>query len=408
MTAFPLASKPIHVPDEVLDDLRARLRADPAAAGRGQRGLVLRRPGRLPRRAGRVLARRLRLAQGRGRDQRLRALPRARRRGAGAFHAQARSRPGPDPADPHPRLAVDVLALVEGDRPARRPGGVRRRPGRRVRRHRAVAARVRVPRAAHRQPGHELLEDGRPLAHADDRDPRLLEVRRRRLRRRRAGHRPARPQVRRRAVRHPHRLRACSSTSSPARARGALRGTDPSPTACPPRSARGSSSWTAVRGPPGRAHARRRHPRARAERLARRFARVDPGALDRVERQRRRRRARVQQGRPAHPRHDLLGDQLDRHLDPLLRQREPLPLDASHDRTPVVEAPTGITFVTYENPPGIHTADERVRAFENGPQAAWYNHVNVTAHDHGGHFIPWENPDAWVADLRRTFRDRRP
>lgn len=33
-------------------------------------------------------------------------------------------------------------------------------------------------------------------------------------------------------------------------------------------------------------------------------------------------------------------------------------------------------------------ADERVRAFENGPQAEWFNHVNVNAHDHGGHFIP--------------------
>ena len=31
---------------------------------------------------------------------------------------------------------------------------------------------------------------------------------------------------------------------------------------------------------------------------------------------------------------------------------------------------------------------------------------NVTAHDRGGHFIPWEIPDEWVADLRRTFRGR--
>ena len=42
------------------------------------------------------------------------------------------------------------------------------------------------------------------------------------------------------------------------------------------------------------------------------------------------------------------------------------------------------------------------------PQAEWFNHVNVNAHDHGGHFIPWENPDAWVSDLRRTFHGRRP
>jgi hypothetical protein len=73
-----------------------------------------------------------------------------------------------------------------------------------------------------------------------------------------------------------------------------------------------------------------------------------------------------------------------------------------------VEAPVGLTFVTYENPPGIRTAAERVGAFKTGPQAAWFNYVNVNAHDQGGHFIPWENPDAWVGDLRRTFRGRRP
>jgi hypothetical protein len=35
------------------------------------------------------------------------------------------------------------------------------------------------------------------------------------------------------------------------------------------------------------------------------------------------------------------------------------------------------------------------------------NHVNLTAHDHGGHFVPWEIPDQRVGDLRRTFRGRR-
>jgi hypothetical protein len=43
----------------------------------------------------------------------------------------------------------------------------------------------------------------------------------------------------------------------------------------------------------------------------------------------------------------------------------------------------------------------------NGDRAAWYDHVNITAHDHGGHFIPWEIPTEWVEDLRRTFRERR-
>jgi pimeloyl-ACP methyl ester carboxylesterase len=83
------------------------------------------------------------------------------------------------------------------------------------------------------------------------------------------------------------------------------------------------------------------------------------------------------------------------------------PWQPSHDRHPVVEAPTGITFVGYENPPGVTTAN-RVQDFVDSPRAAWFNHVNVTAHHRGGHFIPWEIPDGWVDDLRRTFRGRRP
>jgi microsomal epoxide hydrolase len=82
------------------------------------------------------------------------------------------------------------------------------------------------------------------------------------------------------------------------------------------------------------------------------------------------------------------------------------PWQPTHDRWPVVEAPTGITFVGYENPPGVTTSEQRVQHFLASDRAAWYNHVNITAHDHGGHFIPWEVPDAWVADLRRTFQGR--
>ncbi|WP_246052868.1 hypothetical protein [Actinocorallia herbida] len=82
------------------------------------------------------------------------------------------------------------------------------------------------------------------------------------------------------------------------------------------------------------------------------------------------------------------------------------PWAPSHDRARVVQAPVGLTFVAYENPRGVRTADERVRAFERGPQAAWFDHVN--AHDHGGHLIPWEYPDAWTSDLRRAFHGRRP
>jgi microsomal epoxide hydrolase len=82
------------------------------------------------------------------------------------------------------------------------------------------------------------------------------------------------------------------------------------------------------------------------------------------------------------------------------------PWTPSHGRTPAIEAPTGITFVGHENPPGV-TTDRRVQDFLDGDRADWYHHVNLTAHEHGGHFIPWEIPGEWVEDLRRTFRGRR-
>ncbi|WP_328583379.1 epoxide hydrolase family protein [Streptomyces sp. NBC_00370] len=82
------------------------------------------------------------------------------------------------------------------------------------------------------------------------------------------------------------------------------------------------------------------------------------------------------------------------------------PWAPSHDRHPAVEAPTGITFVAHENPPGVTTPAERVQHWLGSDRASWYNHTNLTAHEEGGHFIPWETPEAWTTDLRRTFRDR--
>ncbi|TDC28939.1 epoxide hydrolase, partial [Kribbella albertanoniae] len=76
-------------------------------------------------------------------------------------------------------------------------------------------------------------------------------------------------------------------------------------------------------------------------------------------------------------------------------------------RHPAIEAPTGITFVGYENPPGITTPEARVNHFLASDRAPWYNHTNLTAHPYGGHFIPWEVPTEWTADLRRTFRPLR-
>lgn len=83
------------------------------------------------------------------------------------------------------------------------------------------------------------------------------------------------------------------------------------------------------------------------------------------------------------------------------------PWTPSHDRHPAIEAPTGITFVAHENPPGI-TTDRRVEHFLSTDRAPWYNHTNLTAHPAGGHFVPWEVPTEWTTDLRNTFRPHRP
>ena len=82
------------------------------------------------------------------------------------------------------------------------------------------------------------------------------------------------------------------------------------------------------------------------------------------------------------------------------------PWAPSHHRTPVIEAPTGITFVDYENPPGINSSKERIESFLASDRAAWYNHVNIAGHPNGGHFIPWEIPEQWTTDLVQTFKSQ--
>ncbi len=72
------------------------------------------------------------------------------------------------------------------------------------------------------------------------------------------------------------------------------------------------------------------------------------------------------------------------------------PWKPSHDRTPVVEAPTGISFFRGDMAPGPidWTAD-------------YYNRTYVQIHESGGHFAPAEEPEAVVDDIRATFRPLR-
>jgi pimeloyl-ACP methyl ester carboxylesterase len=83
------------------------------------------------------------------------------------------------------------------------------------------------------------------------------------------------------------------------------------------------------------------------------------------------------------------------------------PWTPSHDRTPIIEAPAGITFLGYENPPGVATDQVVQRFLDNPREKPWYNPVYLNAHEHGGHFTPWENPRAVVEDIRATFRPLR-
>jgi pimeloyl-ACP methyl ester carboxylesterase len=80
------------------------------------------------------------------------------------------------------------------------------------------------------------------------------------------------------------------------------------------------------------------------------------------------------------------------------------PWTPSHDRRPAVEAPAGFTFLAGDAyPPGAGVAN-RVALFENGPTREWFNPVLVEVSPRGGHFTPLENPDAVVAGIRKTFR----
>ena len=66
-------------------------------------------------------------------------------------------------------------------------------------------------------------------------------------------------------------------------------------------------------------------------------------------------------------------------------------------------APVGMTFLGFENPPGV-TTEQRVEVFRKSPDAAWYNAVFLNAYEKGGYFAAFENPEAIIADIRKTFR----
>jgi hypothetical protein len=58
-------------------------------------------------------------------------------------------------------------------------------------------------------------------------------------------------------------------------------------------------------------------------------------------------------------------------------------------------------------PPGVRTSEKSIAAFKNSPMGVWYNPVRFNVHQKSGNFGPWENPEAYITDICRTFRPSR-
>jgi pimeloyl-ACP methyl ester carboxylesterase len=83
------------------------------------------------------------------------------------------------------------------------------------------------------------------------------------------------------------------------------------------------------------------------------------------------------------------------------------PWTPDHDRSPMMEAPAGFTFLAGDRYPPGTTAATRIAAFTEGPTASRYNTTYTQVDPVGGHFGHFENPDAVITGIRETFRTLR-
>lgn len=79
------------------------------------------------------------------------------------------------------------------------------------------------------------------------------------------------------------------------------------------------------------------------------------------------------------------------------------PWRPANDRTPIVQTPTGVTFLAGDLPEGADLA-RLVSTFHRSRRGSQYNLVHVAAHAQGGHFAHFQSPGAVVTDIRATFR----
>ncbi|SEN17006.1 epoxide hydrolase family protein [Actinacidiphila rubida] len=83
------------------------------------------------------------------------------------------------------------------------------------------------------------------------------------------------------------------------------------------------------------------------------------------------------------------------------------PPEPVNDLTPYVQAPAGFTFLLGDSSPGAETPEQRVEIFKAGGGRFYADVRDVNVHKGGGHFGPYENPGAWIHDLRSTYRKLR-
>ena len=78
-----------------------------------------------------------------------------------------------------------------------------------------------------------------------------------------------------------------------------------------------------------------------------------------------------------------------------------------NDLKPYVQAPAGFTFLLGDSSPGAESPEERVEIFKAGGGQFYADVRDINVHEAGGHFGPYENPEAWIHDLRATYRKLR-
>ena len=69
------------------------------------------------------------------------------------------------------------------------------------------------------------------------------------------------------------------------------------------------------------------------------------------------------------------------------------PWRPAHDRMPMMEAPTGVSWFGADRQPAAMQAAGML-----------YDLRYTSTHEHGGHFAPVEQPEAVIDDIRATFR----